>query len=343
MSEDYSNDSDEVWDNYREERYHENGDLYDEDGQSPVDETRLEEQFINLDDNIQPGRAYQIHNVFTNINDNMDGIIKTMGGKLTIYPLDLSKDNFFNSMKFSFYECFLDGPYTKEQVDTFKEQLLQILEKLWNSDFIQLPKKPYDGPCDNIFTWHQFVLRQPPEFQSHYIECYIKDTYNAYNADNGDGISCIEGIYERMLTSIGDACVLYCTEFKKKNKKKNKKQTKRKRKNHTNHNRTQNSNRSIQAGGTYKSQFRKCENPIYRKLIKLFKKEIPDINDFTQEWSRLFDEESSKRMSVADLKTNFIIFMNRKYSLYGLNNEKNVAKRAEELEQANIFENREFG
>ena len=69
-------DSDEIWDDYREERYHEDGN-FDFDGQSPVEETRLEEPYVNLDDNIQPGRAYQIHNVFTNINDNMDGIIKT--------------------------------------------------------------------------------------------------------------------------------------------------------------------------------------------------------------------------------------------------------------------------
>ena len=340
MFEDNSNDSDGVWDDYHQERYNEDG-HFDFEGQSPVEETRLEEPFVNLDDNIQPGRAYQVHNVFTNINDNMDGIIKTMGGKLTIYPLDLSKQAFLNCILSSFHECFIDGPYTKEQVDTFKEQLLQIMEKLWNSDFIKVPLKPYDGPCDNIFTWHQFVLRQPQEFKSHYIECYIKDTYYAYNADNGDGISCIEGIYERMLTSIGDACVLYCTEFQKKKKKK-KKQNKTKKKN-KNKKTKPNSSRSIQYGGTYKSQFRKCSDPTYRKLIKLFKKEVPDMNDFTQEWSKIFDDESSKNMSVADLKMNFITSMNRKYSLYGLNNEKAVLKRAQELEQANIFENREFG
>ena len=67
------------------------------------------------------------------------------------------------------------------------------------------------------------------------------------------------------------------------------------------------------------------------------------MNDFTQEWSKIFDDESSKNMSVADLKMNFITSINRKYSLYGLNNEKAVLKRAQELEQANIFENREFG
>jgi hypothetical protein len=258
-----------------------------------------------------------------------------MGGKLTIYPLDLSKDDFFNCMKNSFYECFLDGPYTNEEVNTFKEQILQILEKLWNSVFITAPLKPYDGPCDNIFTWHQFVLRQPQEFKSHYVECYIKDTYYAYNADNGDGISCIEGIYERMLTSIGDACVLYCTEFQKKKKKKKKQNKTKKTKS--------NSSRSTQYGGTYKSQFRKCSDPTYRNLIKLFKKEVPDINDFTQEWSKIFDDKSSIKMSVADLKRNFITSMNRKYSLYGLNNETAVLKRAQELEEANIFENREFG
>lgn len=140
MFEDNSNDSDEVWDDNRQERYNEDG-HFDFEGQSPVEERRLEEPFVNLADNIQPGQAYQIHNVFTNINDNMDGIIKTMGGKLTIYPLDLSKDAFFYCMKFSFYECFIDGPYTKYQVDTFKEQLQQILDKLWNSNFITPPPK----------------------------------------------------------------------------------------------------------------------------------------------------------------------------------------------------------
>lgn len=304
---------------------------------SPIEDRNFDDT-PNEDQYIGEGVAYQVHNVFANIEENMDAIFKTMGGKLTVYPLNLTKNEFFHSMNRSYLECAngLDA-------DTFKiyeNKINEILEKLYRSNFIQLPNEPYDGVCENIFTWQQFVLRQPNEFRTHYIQCFIEDTYKAYDVDDVDeetGISCVKGIYERTLTSIGDACILYCTEFKKKKKRKTKKNKKNKKK-------AKGSTRSTsQSGGKYNSRFRNCDNPVYKKLIKLFKKEIPDINELTKEWATIFEDESSANLTPDQLKADFIKYMNRKYSLYGLNKKDIVEKRAQDLADADIFKNREFG
>jgi hypothetical protein len=292
---------------------------------------------FNQDPEVQgEGIAYQIHNVFANIRENMDEIFKTMGGKLTVFPLDLSKNDFFYCMKWSFRYCIVNGP----EGIVYEKKVNQILNKLHLSSLIQPPKVPYDGLCDDIFTWQQFVMRQPQEFRTHYVRCFVEDTYYAYDGEDGEdggGISCVEGIYERILTSIGDACILYCTEFKKKNKKKRK--TKKK----TNGKSKSSTRSTSQAGGNYKSKFHTCDNPVYRKLIKLFKKEIPDINELTKEWSKILEHEISASLTETQLKTNFIQFVNKKYTLYGLDKKDIVEKRANELEEAGIFANREFG
>ena len=279
------------------------------------------------------GIAYQIHNVFANIRENMDEIFKTMGGRLTVFPLDLSKDSFFHCMNWSFKDFIVND----SEGIVYEKKVKEILDKLHLSTLIQPPRVPYDGLCDDIFTWQQFVMRQPQEFRTHYIRCFVEDTYHAYDGEDGLGISCVEGIYERILTSIGDACILYCTEFKKKNKKKRK--TKKK----TNGKSKSSTRSTSQAGGNYKSKFHKCENPVYKKLIKLFKKEIPDINELTKDWSKIFKDEFSASLTETQLKTNFIQFVNKKYTLYGLDKKAIVEKRANELEEAGIFANREFG
>ena len=60
----------------------------------------------------------------------------------------------------------------------------------------------------------QFVFQQPAIFQANYVETFIGDTYHAYDGTENT-ISCVNGITERMLLYIGDACMMYCTMFKK--------------------------------------------------------------------------------------------------------------------------------
>jgi hypothetical protein len=281
---------------------------------------------LNIDDlNITPqeypfpigeGVAYQIHNVFENIQENLDKINKLMGGVLSIEPLNLSKEQFSHSI-YSSFEQYLDKNKNGNSQQQQQQQITDIVKKLYTSNLLSNPEV-----CNNIFTWNQFVLRQPESFQTHYVECFIQDTYNAYDTGT-ERISCPKGIYERMLYNIGDACIMYCTENKKKRRRTKKR-------------------RDSQHGG--KPPFSSCDNPLYRRLIVLMKKMVPDLNELTKEWSNIFNKECAKQMTPDELKRNFIDYMVRKYAQYGIHNqEAKIETRANELEEAQIFQNKEFG
>lgn len=286
-----------------------------------------EYDYIHRNDNVAAipveGVAFHVHNVFDNLKENMEEIMTTLGGRINIYLLQVNRqdimvgiDNFFYRLLLKFY----GSPLNDEGQAKF-DQIRQIEYKL------ELAGNEYltVETTNDIFTWIQFVLRQPDSFQQHYLECFIRDTFDAFDGfDEGVNISCPKGIYERFLLAIGDACVLYCTQYKKKNNKK-KRETRRKQ----------------QKGGN-KSLFHTCDNPIYRKLIRLFKKEVPDMNDFIKEWSAIFDCDRGQALTPLQLKQDFIEFIDRKYKRYGLDQMKTILASANDLEAAEIFKNKTF-
>ena len=149
--------------------------------------------------------------------------------------------------------------------------------------------------------------------------------------------SCVKGIRERLLLSIADACILYCTEYKKKHKPKTK-NTMRKR-NKARKVRLKTAKKLAKIGGAV-SEFKKCDNPLYKRLLHLFKKEIPDMNELTKEWSVIFTGGLADSLTTAQIKQEFIDFMERKYKLYGVDNSVKIKERADSFDE--IFERREF-
>ena len=284
------------------------------------------------------GIAYHVHNAFDNIEDNLNQINDTLGGphfNLTSFNIGNSGDDFMNG----FYECcvqILERHYTGDAFHTRTDKLSQILDKL------AFARREYltVNNIQAMFTWIQFVLRQPDAFQKYYVDLYIEDTFHAYEGQN-DTISCPKGIVHRVLLAIADACLLYCVNFKKPRKKTKKKKngTGKSKKN-----RTFTQQQPQITGGKFKSMYSKCDNPIYKKLIRLFKKEVPDLNSLSQEWAVILDDSAEiATMSAEDLKLNFIKFMKRKYKLYGLIQTDQIMKRATEYEEAEIFKRKEFG
>lgn len=269
------------------------------------------------------GIAYQVHHVFQNIQDNFKDIMNTLGGPVDIYILNIGPSDFMVGLDEFFVQVINNMNENEESRSLHYEKIRLIEEKLDLAGSEVLTRET----TNNMFTWIQFVLRQPVSFQQHYIDCFVRDTYHAYDGSR-DTISCPKGIYERLFLAIGDACVLYCTLYKKPNKKQ---KTKKKK----------NSFNMTRGGGVKKSTFHRCDNPVYRKLIRLFKKEVPDMNDLTKEWSVIFCSDTNE-LSAIQLKQNFIDFMDAKYKMYGLNHMKAIQKRADELEEAEIFERREF-
>ena len=276
------------------------------------------------------GIAYHVHNVFENIKENEYLITDTLGGPHSdLHLFIIGTEEFLNGF-FGSCSQILQRHYPSPIYEQQLNKMSLILNKLDRARNEYLSEEN----ISNMFTWIQFVLRQPDVFQKYYIDVFIEDTFHAYNGKT-DTISCPKGIVERVLFAIADACILYCVTFKKPRKKKNKNKTSRR--GHTNHSTTM-------RGGKWKSMYSKCDNPVYRKLIRLFKKEVPDLNSLSQEWAIILeDTDEMAKITPVNLKANFIAFMTRKYALFGLTQTDQISKRAIQYEEAKIFENKSFG
>lgn len=306
---------------------------YEEDERDDPWNYETENDYIHRYDDLatilppmEEGIAYHVHNVFDHVKENMEEIMTAVGGRINVYLLQVNTldimagvDNFFYILLLKFYG--LNGTELNDEGKSKFDQIRRIEYKLElaANEFLTVET------TNNIFTWIQFVMRQPDIFQQHYLECFIIDTYNAHDGfDDGTNISCPKGIYERFLLAIGDACVLYCTQFKKKGR-------------HTRRKKQQ------KGGNNNKSLFHKCDNPTYRTLIRLLKKEVPDINEFIKEWSAIFECARAQAMSPLQLKQDYVDFLDRKFQRYGLKNQLNaILKSANDLEAADIFKNKTF-
>lgn len=280
------------------------------------------------------GIAYHVHDVFDNIRENAYLITDTLGGPHTdLILFKIGIEEFLNGF-YGICSQILHRHYSSPIYERELDKVSQIINKLdrARNEFLS------EENISSMFTWIQFVLRQPDVFQKFYIDVFIEDTFNAYNG-NKDTISCPKGIVERVLFSIADACILYCVSFKKPRKNKNK----QKNKNKTSKTVGGGKHNTTMKGGKWKSMYRTCDNPIYRKLIRLFKKEVPDLNSLSQEWAIILEDTNEMaKMSAEDLKANFIEFMTRKYKLFGLTQTDQINKRAIQYEEAHIFENKGF-
>jgi hypothetical protein len=323
----------EEWEDEQEEWYRNQQASNDGWGREPSQE--MYERWLSQD-NITPPQAEQqqqrrdqelewnVHDVFNNIRDNEKEIIETLGGPNTdLFLFQIGPEQLLIGFH-DFCIRIIKKHYTSPKLEEELDKLRQITSKL------NLAKHEYlqNANICSVFTAIQFVIRQPDVFQKYYVDLFIEDTFYAYDRQPDaleSSISCPRGIVERMLFAIADACLLYCTAWKKKLKQK-KNRTKRKK-----------------GGGKNTSQYKRCTNPIYRKLIRLFKKEVPDINQLTKEWALIFEEaEVVGNMSAEELKKNFIAFMTRKYQAYGLTQTELILQRANQFEELHVFERKGF-
>jgi hypothetical protein len=306
--------------------------------------------------------AFHVHEVFANFKENEAEITETLGG---LDP-DLDMDQYYLlDMIFRFCEYVLETNYQAEvnyahsrlRGDDLEKELKYIVGKVdGNLGKIReiigklgfYPDAISPVNISNINTWIQFVMRQPFSFQVNYVEIFIEDTFHAYDGAQ-DSISCVNGIMERLLLSIADACVSHCSHYKVKHRRKPKSATKKKKDRRDYKERKKLAKRkTVMKGG--RSLYKRCDNPVYRKLIRLFKKEIPDLNSLSQEWaeSAIFvrDENNTRKadtMTPDVLKKHFIDFLETRYRRYGLTQTQKITERAEEYEKAKIFERKEFG
>lgn len=337
------------------------------------DEHLRQQEFERVQAN-RIGTAFHVHEAFENIRENIPEITETLGG---LDPeLDMSQD-YLLDMILRYFEYVLENHYYEEvrqaeiehindrvkldetlaslfrKFEGNLEKIPKILDKLvYIQDSISLDN------ISNMNTWLQFVMQQPDSFQANYVETFIGDTYNAYDGKENT-ISCVNGIIERLLLSIAEACLMHCTQFK--NRKKKKSATKRKNDRIKNKERKKAAKRKTVIKGGRSSLYRRCDNPVYRKLIRLFKKEVPDINTLSQKWaaSLFIDdykqhtelgtiklEQHRKKLAAMDaaaIEDNFVDFMKKEYKRYGITQTARISEKAEEYRKAQVFERKAFG
>ena len=284
------------------------------------------------DADAEMGVAYHVHQAFDNINENLDQITDTLGGPhYDLHLFSIGPEEFLNAF-FGFCQQVLQRHYSGPEHNVLLDKTSQIVNKL------SLARVGYltEENISFMFTCIMFVLRQPDTFQKYYVDLYIEDTFHAYNGAV-DTISCPKGIIERVLLTIADTCIIYCSQHMKKPRKKTKKNKKKQASNKT---------QTTSSGGRAKpkSTYSKCDNATYRKLIRLFKKEVPDLNALSKSWAAILDDPAEiATMTEEDLKVHFIKYMTKKYELYGLVQKEQILKRAKEYEDAEVFKRREFG
>ena len=141
---------------------------------------------------VQQGIAYQVHNKFANLDiQSLANLIKS-GPTLDEYMGDNLNQEWLDEL-----QVLAENSGNPE----LPNKLSRISGKIRDIDFA---KSVNNINGNNLFyTILNFVKRQPKDYQDNYVNFLVEDSCNAY--DNGDTTSCVKGIKERMLLSLGQA------------------------------------------------------------------------------------------------------------------------------------------
>jgi hypothetical protein len=144
-----------------------------------------------------PGVAFEIHNAFTKFQS-----IKNAYLALIKEP-DTEYGNIFNYI-YRKYSAVITEIFPNEVVELAKrQQLKKVINKIKNSTF--------DEYKNLIGKTVSFVSKQDTNFKEQYILAFLNDTCNAYATGN-DRTSCVKGIIERIVLSVGSTVEILCME-----------------------------------------------------------------------------------------------------------------------------------
>ena len=145
---------------------------------------------------VQPrGVAFEIHNAFTDFQAKKNAYLEL------IAEPDNEYGNIFNFVYEKYY--LIIGQIFSNDVVEKRKQLKTIIKKIQNSRF--------DEYKDLIGKTVSFVTKQDNNFKEQYILAFLNDTCNAY-ATGSDRTSCVKGIIERIVLSVGSAVQILCMD-----------------------------------------------------------------------------------------------------------------------------------
>ena len=156
-----------------------------------------EEQMAQiLDVAPQEGVAYEIHNAFASF-------IPKEAKYLSIIqqPQNESYGNIYDYIREKFTEQ-IEKYFPGDELKL--EKLRKLITKI---KYSLIPESEKDLVVKSI----DFAFSQGKEFIEQYITSFIDDSYNAYTG-SGDNTSCVKGIIERFILSIGTTVQILCLE-----------------------------------------------------------------------------------------------------------------------------------
>lgn len=136
------------------------------------------------------GQAYEVHNAFHSIQFRELFTLMTNG----------NVDSYAGTMPFNEYvvhemQQFADN-YSGENKEGLNSKLNSLKPKMRSID--------YAKETNAFYTILQFVKKQEKQYQDNYVYFFTNECYNAYNTGT-DTTSCVKGIKERLLISLGQA------------------------------------------------------------------------------------------------------------------------------------------
>ena len=136
------------------------------------------------------GIAYEVHEASDKINlANYENVLREFD-LLHDVPFISNIREEFASFIHDHADRFSDDPHIIEKIN-------EILGKIENS------------MAEFATTW-SFLFAQPDDFVEFYIKAFAQDCYHAYDGENG--MSCANGIKERVYMIIGDAAFAFCAD-----------------------------------------------------------------------------------------------------------------------------------
>jgi len=145
---------------------------------------------------LQPrGVAYEIHNAFTEFQAKKNAYLAL------IAEPDNEYGNIINYVYENYY-AIIGQIFPNDAVEK-RKQLKKVIKKIMDSRF--------DEYKDLIGKTVSFVTKQDNDFKEQYILAFLNDTCNAY-ATGSDRTSCVKGIIERIILSVGSAVQILCMD-----------------------------------------------------------------------------------------------------------------------------------
>jgi hypothetical protein len=145
---------------------------------------------------LQPrGVAYEIHIAFTNFEAIKNAYLELIAQPNSEYR------NIIDYIYENYYEII--GQIFPNDAVEKRKQLKKVIKKIRDSTFNEYK--------DLIGKTVSFVTKQDDNFKEQYILAFLNDSCNAY-ATGSDRTSCVKGIIERIVLSVGSTVQILCMD-----------------------------------------------------------------------------------------------------------------------------------